>query len=267
MDFKNKQWAFILGGSGSFGLAAAKILALKGFNLILVFRERKSTLEIINQEFELLEKKTKLIKINLNSNETDNQEKILSILVENDSIKNNISFLLHSIADGNLRPLFFNKTDEIEGLNLDDFNHTIKSMGTSLLEWTQILYSNNLFSDNASILGLTSEGSSKVFKDYAAVAAAKSVMESNMHYIAVELAQYGIRANLINAGITDSRALKAFPNYDNFISKAKERNPMGRLTTADDVAKVISFMASEDSAWINGAIITVDGGEQLLSIF
>ena len=42
---------------------------------------------------------------------------------------------------------------------------------------------------------------------------------------------------------------------------------MGRLTTADDVAKVISFMASEDSAWINGAIITVDGGEQLLSIF
>ncbi len=42
---------------------------------------------------------------------------------------------------------------------------------------------------------------------------------------------------------------------------------MGRLTNPDDVAKVVSFLASEDSEWINGSIITVDGGEQLLNTF
>ena len=59
------------------------------------------------------------------------------------------------------------------------------------------------FSAESSILGLTSEGASKYFQNYAAVASAKAVMETNMRYIAVEMAKHGIRANLINAGITE----------------------------------------------------------------
>jgi enoyl-[acyl-carrier-protein] reductase (NADH) len=140
-------------------------------------------------------------------------------------------------------------------------------MGTSLFQWTKLLLANNLFSNSAAVLGLTSEGTHNFFKDYAEVAAAKAVMESNIRYTAIELAKFGIRANLVNAGFTDSKALKVFPDYTKFLDKAKSRNPMGRLTSADDVAKVISFLASEDAAWINGTILTVDGGEQLLSIF
>jgi NAD(P)-dependent dehydrogenase (short-subunit alcohol dehydrogenase family) len=87
-----------------------------------------------------------------------------------------------------------------------------------------------------------------------------------MRYMAVELARQGIRVNLVNAGVTDTNALKVFPGYENFIRKAKERNPSGRLTTPEDVARVIAFLASEDSAWITGSVITVDGGEQLISL-
>ena len=67
--------------------------------------------------------------------------------------------------------------------------------------------------------------------------------------------------------LPSTQALKAFPNYSKFIINAKNRNPYKRLTTPDDVAKVVAFMASENSFWINGSIINVDGGEQLISFY
>lgn len=267
MNYKNNYWAFILGGTGSFGLATAKLLASKGFNLILVYRERKGNLQNLSSELELLSQQCDLIQFNLNANESENQNIIIETLLKYPELKNKISFLLHAIADGNLRPLFANNDETIQELNIEDFHHTIKSMGTSLYLWTQLLFKNDFFAENSSVLGLTSEGATRFYNNYAAVASAKSVMESNMRYIAVELAKYGIRANLLNVGITDTPALKSFPDYKLFIDRAKERNPAKRLTTPEDVAKVIAFMASGDSQWINGTIITVDGGEQLISLY
>ncbi len=263
----NKFWALILGGTGGFGMAAAKILATKGFNLILVYRERKHKIDFFEKEFIELESQCKLIKFNLNAHEKENQKIILDALSANETVKGKVSFLLHAIADGNLRSLFKELDENTPALNTEDFNFTIRSLGTSLLEWTNLLMKHQLFSSKSSVLGLTSEGSYRVLPDYAAVAAAKSVMESNVRYMAVELATKGIRVNLINAGITDTQALKAFPDYNTFIHKAIQRNPHGRLTQPADVAKVIGFMASDDSEWISGNCITVDGGEQLISFY
>lgn len=267
MNFNNNFWAFILGGTGSFGLATAKLLASKGFNLILVYRERKNRLISLEPEFEKLRTQCDLIQFNLNANETENQKSILEELLRQPKLQGKISFLLHAIADGNLRPLFATNNESIHPLSSEDFQYTINAMGTGMYQWTRLLYDNGFFAKKSSVLGLTSEGTLKVFKDYAAVASAKAVMETNMRYMAIELAQHGIRVNLINAGITDTNALKVFPSYENFIQKAKERNPSGRLTTAEDVAKVIAFLASEDSLWLNGSILTVDGGEQLISLY
>jgi len=264
---ENKFWALILGGTGGFGLSAAKILAAKGYNLILVYRERKNKLSLYEKEFVELESQCQLLKFNLNAHEKDNQQLILETLKGEKNIKGRLTFLLHAIADGNLRPLFRELNENTPPLTTEDFNFTIKTLGTSLLEWTNLLIHYGFFSQKASVLGLTSEGSLRVLPDYAAVASAKAVMESNVRYMAVELAPKGIRVNLLNAGITDTNALKAFPDYNKFIHKAIQRNPSGRLTTPDDVAQVIAFMASEASAWITGNIITVDGGEQLISFY
>jgi enoyl-[acyl-carrier protein] reductase I len=262
-----EQWAIILGGTGSFGLSTAKQLAKKGFNLILIFRERKINLEALKPELDSLKEQVQVIEFNLNANLSENQNFIIESLHNEHKLSNKITFLLHAIADGNLNSMF--KTTPTQGfsLSLQDFSHTIDAMGTSLFQWTKLLFDNNLFANKASVVGLASEGTHRYFKDYSAVAAAKAVMESNMQYIAIELAKFGIRANLVNAGITDTKALKVFPNYSMFLEKAMLRNPMGRLTSEEDVAKVILFLASEDAAWINGTIITVDGGEQLMSIY
>jgi enoyl-[acyl-carrier protein] reductase I len=104
MDDRTSKWAFILGGSGAFGLASAKALAKEGFNLILVFRERRSGMTQKEGSFRELESMCKVIRFNLNANEAENQEKILGELCEHADVAGNIRFVLHALADGNLHP-------------------------------------------------------------------------------------------------------------------------------------------------------------------
>ena len=145
----------------------------------------------------------------------------------------------------------------------DDFARTIDSMGTSLVSWTRALLERRLFAADARVLGLTSEGNTVAWKGYAAVAAAKTALESVARAIAVELAPYGVRANVVQAGITDTPALRAIPGHAHLAAQARRRNPFGRLTTPRDVANVIFLLATDEAAWVNGALIRVDGGEHV----
>jgi len=148
-------------------------------------------------------------------------------------------------------------------LDEEDFSRTIHAMGTSLLGWVQELFSRGLFAADARVFGLTSEGNEVAWKGYAAVAAAKVSLESLARSIAVEFAPYGIRCNVIQAGITHTPAQDAIPGSAHMRAQALSRNPMGRLTTPEDVANVIGLLASDEAGWINGEVIRVDGGEHI----
>ncbi len=261
------DWAFILGGSSGFGLAAAEIFAAKGYNLFVVHRDRKGNMSSIETAFEQIKKKKniQLVSMNINANDCENRTEIVGKLEATLGKVEKVRVFLHSIADGNIKPLINTNPDQAPGEYLceEDFHHTISSMGTSFLVWSRLLFENGLFAPSARIIGLTSEGSQKVLSGYAAVAASKSVLESLCKYLAVDLAPYGITTNLINAGICETPALKLIPGYENLLEKAKQKNPFNRLTKAEDVARVIYLLSTDEAAWINGEIIRVDGGEQL----
>lgn len=267
MNNVSNNWAFILGGSSGVGLATAKRISQKGFNLFIIHRDRRSSLPFIENEFnDLRSKSIQVVSLNINANVDENKTQILEKLNEVLHGEAKIKLFLHSIADGNVKPIYDSSVPVNRCLSEDDFSYTIHSMGSSFTYWSVLLLRNQLFSENASIVGLTSEGSGKVLKNYAAVGSAKAVLETSCKYIAVELAPYGINTNVINAGIMDTPALKVIPGYEELISNARKRNPFGRLTTPEDIAKVIDFLASDDGHWINGSIIRVDGGEQLISL-
>jgi NAD(P)-dependent dehydrogenase (short-subunit alcohol dehydrogenase family) len=148
-------------------------------------------------------------------------------------------------------------------LDEEDFSRTILSMGTSLLGWTQELFSRGLFAADTRIFGLTSEGNEVAWKGYAAVSAAKVSLEALARSIAVEFGPYGIRCNVIQAGVTDTPALRAIPGSTQLKSQARLRNPGCRLTTPEDVAGVIFLLSQDEASWINGEVIRVDGGEHI----
>jgi NAD(P)-dependent dehydrogenase (short-subunit alcohol dehydrogenase family) len=145
----------------------------------------------------------------------------------------------------------------------EDLRQTIHAMGTSLLGWVQELHRRGMFAPDARVVGLTSEGNEVAWKGYAAVAAAKVALESISRAIAVEMAPYGIRSNIVQAGVTDTPALRLIPGSAHLKAAARRRNPFARLTTPDDVARVIHLLCLPEAAWINGEVIRVDGGEHI----
>jgi NAD(P)-dependent dehydrogenase (short-subunit alcohol dehydrogenase family) len=148
-------------------------------------------------------------------------------------------------------------------LNTDDFSQTIHAMGVNIVEWVQALHQRGHFAEDARVLTLTSEGNSTAWKGYAAVSAAKAVLESLCRSMAVEFGPYGIRSNVIQAGVTDTAALRMIPGNEVIKAHAQFRNPLGRLTTPEDVADVIYLLSTDEASWINGAVICVDGGERI----
>jgi len=148
-------------------------------------------------------------------------------------------------------------------LDEEDFARTILSMGTSLLGWVQELFGRGLFADDARVFGLTSEGNEVAWKGYGAVSAAKVSLEALARSIAVEFGPHGVRCNVIQAGVTETPALAAIPGSAHLKAQARLRNPLGRLTTPQDVANVIHLLSLPAAGWINGEVIRVDGGEHI----
>ena len=95
------------------------------------------------------------------------------------------------------------------------------------------------------------------------MSAAKVTLEAITRNIALEYAPFGIRANCIQAGVTDTPSLRMIPGSEEIKKHSLLRNPFNRLTLPEDVANVVYLLSKDEAAWINGTIIPVDGGEHI----
>ena len=111
---------------------------------------------------------------------------------------------------------------------------------------------------------MTSEGSQRVVPNYGAVSAAKAALESHTRQLAFELGPRGVLVNCINAGVTDTAALRKIPGNEKMIAATLRRNPTGRMTTPEDVAATIVALSQPDVKFISGSVIFVDGGEAVV---
>lgn len=261
-EFEHKNyWAVILGGSGGLGLASAKKLAQHGCNLIIIHRNGKTDAPAIEREFDLIKATgVDLLSFNKDAMSVEKRAEMIDTIRERLGADGKIRMLLHSIARGNLKPMI---GDGNMALQNDDFHLTLESMAISLYDWTKLLFDNKLFADDARVISFTSEGNKKALKNYAAVSAAKAALEAITRNIALEFAAHGIRANCIQAGVTDTESLRKIPGHEDLKAHALKRNPGKRLTTADDVANVVYLLCKDEAAWINGTIIIADGGEHI----
>ena len=260
-EFEDKnEWALILGGSSGLGLATAKKLAKHGMNICIVHRNSRSQLADIEKEFnEITHEGVGFISYNTDAFHLEKRAAIIEELAQvlgGGSIKT----LVHSVAKGNLKPMISELTPTLQ---TDDFQLTIQAMGISLYDWTKAIFEARLFSDDARVVSFTSEGNTKAWKNYAAVSAAKATLEAITRNIALEYAPFGIRANCIQAGVTDTASLRMIPGSDEIKKHSLLRNPFNRLTLPEDVANVVYLLSKDEASWINGTIIPVDGGDQI----
>jgi enoyl-[acyl-carrier-protein] reductase (NADH) len=168
--------------------------------------------------------------------------------------------LVHSLAFGSLRPLVASPGEEVTPAQLD---MTLTVMAHSLIYWTQDLAHLDLLGPGSRIFAMTSSGGTRVLPSYGPVSAAKAALESHVRQLALELAPRGVAVNALRAGVTDTPALRKIPGHDRLIAQAQARNPGGRLTTPEDVARAVTVLADLGS-WVTGNVIGVDGGEDIV---
>lgn len=252
-------WALVLGGSSGLGLASAKKLAAHGMNICIVHRNSRIEMEEVSSHFaEIKAMDVDVATFNIDVTSSDKRAAMLEDLNEIIKPQYKIRCLIHSIAKGSLKPMM---AEDDATLGNDDFLITMQNMAFSLYEWTATVYKAGLFASDARVISFTSEGSKKAMKHYAAVSAAKAAVEAISRNIALEFAPYGIRSNCIQAGITDTRSLRMIPGSAELIEHSLKRNPFKRLTLPEDVANVVYLLCKDEAAWINGTVISVDGGE------
>ncbi|GGY60570.1 3-oxoacyl-ACP reductase FabG [Streptomyces tanashiensis] len=98
-------------------------------------------------------------------------------------------------------------------------------------------------------------------------AAAKAGVQGLTRTLAIELGPYGINVNAIAPGfvataMTDQTARRTGADPEEFRRAAAARSPLRRVGSPEDIAAVVSFLASEDAAYVTGQTIHVDGGPQ-----
>ncbi|CAE1256759.1 unnamed protein product [Acanthosepion pharaonis] len=100
------------------------------------------------------------------------------------------------------------------------------------------------------------------------VSMSKSALDKLTKCTALELASKQVRVNSVNPGVIiteiHKRAGLDDEAYAKFLERSKETHALGRPGECDEVAKTIVFLASDESSFITGALIPVDGGKHVM---
>jgi NAD(P)-dependent dehydrogenase (short-subunit alcohol dehydrogenase family) len=105
------------------------------------------------------------------------------------------------------------------------------------------------------IVNVTSVEAEVAFPEQAPYAASKGGLTQLTRTFALELAGLGIRANAVGPGVTETEMTP-----DRERQRAAERIPMGRLATPEEVARCVAFLLDDESSYVTGATLYVDGG-------
>lgn len=259
-----KYWALILGASSGFGRATALKLAEDGFNIIGVHLDRLATMHNVNEVINAIDSfGVKSRFFNVNAADEEKRKEVIDELKKMSGGEPIIKVILHSLAFGTLKPFV---TDNGEtGLTKAQMEMTLDVMAHSIVYWTQDVFTNNLLARKARIFAMTSSGGHTSIPNYGAVSAAKACLESHVRQLSMELGPMEVSVAAIMAGVTDTPALRKIPGNMEMIEVAKRKNPRGRLTTTEDVAKVISLLCKDGGEWISGGVINADGGEDVIN--
>ncbi len=237
--------ALVTGGSRGIGRAIAIRLAQNGVDIVVNYVRHKKDGLATASEVEKLGRRCILVKGNV-AKEADVAQMFDIISKE----FGKLDILVSNAASGVLKPVM--------ELTERHWNWAMDINARALL--TLVQHGIPLMDPGGKVLAVSSLGAVRAIENYTTVGASKAALESLVRHLAVELGEKGINVNTVSAGAVDTDALKHFPNREEILETARQRTPLGRLTTPDDVADIALFLCSELSAMIQGQVITVDGG-------
>jgi len=154
----------------------------------------------------------------------------------------------------------------IETTNVEDGDAMMNINVRSVFLMTQKCIP-HLEKNKGNIVNISSVAGTRAFPNVLIYCVSKAAVDQLTRCAALELAPKGIRVNAVNPGVvvTDihKRGGMDEEKYAAFLEHSKTTHPLGRVGTAEEVAELILFLASEKASWITGATYAIDGGRAL----
>lgn len=151
----------------------------------------------------------------------------------------------------------------IENTRLDDFDKMIDINLRSVFHITQLVVP-LLAKSKGNIVNVSSVAGLRAFPGILSYCVSKAGLDQLTRVIALELASKGIRVNAVNPGVTKTnlhtRGGMDFQAYEQFLEHSKTTHPLGRIGLPEEVADLITFLASDKAGWITGLTASIDGG-------
>ncbi len=194
--------------------------------------------------------------------------------IENPEIENlNIEFHPIDILSGNLDEIIF--PEVIDGLvyapgsinlkpfnrlSIEDFRNDFEINVLGAVKTIQKLLPNLKKSETASVVLFSSVAAKLGMPFHASISASKSAVEGLTKSMAAEFSTQKIRVNAIAPSLTDTNLASPLLSTPEKREASGKRHPLQRVGRADEIAKMVAFLLSDNSAWITGQVIGIDGG-------
>lgn len=231
MDFSNKN-VLVVGASSGIGLALVNDLTAKGANVYAVSRNASDTWAST---------------VNYLS---------LDVLGDLTALKTFLPSELHGVvyAVGNINLKPFNR------FTADDFMKDYQLNVVSAAMVAQLALPALKAAGKSSVVFLSTVAAKIGMSYHASTAAAKSGVEGLAISLAAEFAAQQIRVNVVAPSLTDTPLAQNLLSTPEKREASAKRHPLGAVGKADEIASAIAFLLSEQSSWLTGQVIGIDGG-------
>ena len=150
----------------------------------------------------------------------------------------------------------------LEAITAEHFHRQFDINVLGLLLVTQEV-ARHIGAKGGSIINISSVVSRLTLPGSSVYAGTKAAVDLITRVLATELGPRRIRVNSVNPGVVETEGARAQGIIgSDFEKQAIARTPLGRIGQPQDVAKIVVFLASEDSGWISGDTILASGGSQ-----
>lgn len=244
-----RQLAVVTGGARGIGLACAELLQKNGFGLVLVDCDAET---LASAEQQLGDEAT-AIPCDMGDPEAvsglfeqiGNDHGPPAVLVNNAGIALPGDFLSYSIED-------FRRVIDVNLVG------TFKATQCA----ARLMIESRI---RGSIVNMSSINAQVAIPAIPAYCASKGAIMQFTKATALALAKHGIRVNAVGPGSIDTAMMAGVNANPQALGVALSRTPLGRVGTPDEVAQVVSFLASDSASYITGETIYVDGGRLALN--
>ena len=222
------------------------------------FTEEGATVIMLGRNLKSLDKARTSIKGNAVSMVCDimNDSQVLSVVEQVVDKYGKIDILVNNAAKINDAIHFH----EMKDSDIEDLVNT-NILGTFKI--TKAVISKMLDNKSGSIINIGSISSERAIPrvHLAVYSATKAAISMFTKSIAVEYARKNIRCNCLNLGIINAGMIKPYLDDPQARKVLEERQPLNRIGDPADVSNAAVFMASDESKWITGTILNIDGGK------